>query len=326
MKHTAIIVLILLSLLPAARAAQGVNVGIMGTVDDLVFIMAKDKGYFAAEGLTVQFVPIRTGGAAMISALAAGTVDAARSALVFPSNEVFKAAGLKVVADNQHTEKGAPAPGYYLVRWDLAAKVRSYADLKGLRVATPSAGTVQYVKLLLNLEAAGLKESDMLVRSNPLNLRPMLLASKELDVAYVLEPQAGMLAASGVAVPFAGSELAEETAPRTQLLFGRKLMKDRARALGFMKAYLRAARDYNAMKPEELPALALKLWGDAEAAASLKSLFIFSDGRIDTGYIMQMQDQAVKRGFTKVRLAEKELFDMSFAQEASRILDSAAGK
>ena len=150
------------------------------------------------------------------------------------------------------------------------------------------------------------------------------MANRELDFAFVLEPQAGLLAESGMARPFAGTNVAAEDYPMSLLFYSRRLLKDRRLGLGFMRAYLKAASELGSMGAAELRAAAEKALGAPVSEAAAASMLIYPDGRIDTRFVMELQDYAFRKGVAKVKLGEGDLFDMSFASQAAAEL--AAGK
>lgn len=329
MKKTAIVPLVLLCLVfgPAAPLrASGpsltpVNIATRGTLDDLFFLIARDKKYFEREGIDARLVPIRGGSDASTAAMGAGLVDVMRASLVFSMNDTLRKAGIKMVANMQQAEKGKKSDVYYLVRADLVARVKTYADLRGLRVSIPSLGGMDHLIFLRKLEEAGLKESDIFAKTVPRNMTSILLANKEIDVGYFIEPQAGLMAATGMASVFAGTDISDEDVPHVLLFYSGRFLKNKAAAQGFMNAFLRAVRDYKKMSGEELNTFAVKAWGDSVDVETLKRMCLRSDGEIDTRYILTAQDDALKRGFTTVKLSEKELFDLSFTRNAAGLLD-----
>src|SRR5882757_2326012 len=97
--------------LPAVAGAETVRVGIVGASSDAPFFIADAKGYFAAEGLTVELMPFDSG-AKMVAPLGTGDLDAGGGAVsVGLYNAVKRGVGLKIVADKVHY-----GPGYGFCR------------------------------------------------------------------------------------------------------------------------------------------------------------------------------------------------------------------
>ena len=134
----------------------------VGTTSDAPFFIADAKGYFKDEGLTVAFIRFDSA-AKMVPVLGTGELDAGGGAI---SSALYNAAkrevNIKIVADKGRTSKGHAFEAF-LVRKDLFAggKVRSFRDLKGLRIAVNSNANSEAVLLDLALKAGGLTMKDI---------------------------------------------------------------------------------------------------------------------------------------------------------------------
>jgi NitT/TauT family transport system substrate-binding protein len=184
----------------------------------------------------------------MVAPLGTGELDVGGGA---PGAGLYNAASrdvrVKIVAD-----KGSMPPGYgyfsLLVRKDLvtSGKVKTLADLKGLKIGDTSKQGSGDVTLNELLKKGGLKFDQV----EPLYMGPPQLAAAlqngALDATLVTEPSLSIAVASGSAVIFAKGD---EIYPNQQLavtLFSEKLVTTRRDlAQRFMNAYVRAARFYN---------------------------------------------------------------------------------
>jgi NitT/TauT family transport system substrate-binding protein len=134
----AILPLMLAALCGPSRT-QELKVGVVGTTSDAPFFIADAKGYFKEEGLTVAFIRFDSA-AKMVVPLGSGELDAGGGAT---SSALYNAAkrevNIRIVADKGRTSKGHAFEAF-LVRKDLfdSGKVRSFRDLKGLRIAVNS--------------------------------------------------------------------------------------------------------------------------------------------------------------------------------------------
>jgi len=147
-----------------ASAAQlvEVKVGTNNVISDAPFFIANRKGYFEEQGIKVKLVSFDAG-PKMIAPLGAGQLDVAAGAA---SAGLFNAAArgidIKIVAD-----KSSTPPGYdlmpILVRKELVdtGKVKSYKDLKGLKVAEAGKGGSPGSKLNEALKKGGLTYKDV---------------------------------------------------------------------------------------------------------------------------------------------------------------------
>lgn len=234
---------------PLANAADmiTVNVGIANASSDVAFFIADKKGYFHDEGIDAKFIPFDSG-AKMVAPLGAGQLDVAGGS---PSaglyNAVARGIGIKIVAD-----KGSTPPGYgyqpLLVRKDLveSGKFKSLADLKGMKVAGSANGSASTSTMNEALKKGGLKPGDVerLYLSFPQHV--LALENKAVDAALTTEPSATEAVRRGAAVRIMGDD---EIYPNHQLavvLYSNSFAEEHHDAAeAFMRAYIRAARDYN---------------------------------------------------------------------------------
>ncbi|HVO16353.1 MAG TPA: ABC transporter substrate-binding protein [Alphaproteobacteria bacterium] len=235
---------------PAARAPLAppvkVVVGTIGSASDVGFFIAADRGYFKDEGLDVHLEFLQSA-AKMVPALATNDIQVASGGLnAGLVNAIDRDIPLRIVAD-----KGTlrPGSGYqaFLVRKDLADKVKDFKDLKGLKVAT-SGGlrTIDAIIVRNAVERGGLTLKDVEVVDLAFPEMVTALAKGAIDVALVIEPFATTAIGQNSAVRW---KSADEVAPNLQIAavyYGPKFMSEQGEAAKrFMVAYVRAIRDYN---------------------------------------------------------------------------------
>jgi len=231
----------------APALAENVTVGLPAVVTDAPFFIAQANGYFKDEGLTVRFEDFATG-AQMIPSLGSGEIDVGAGA---PSVGLYNAAarglGIKIVAD-----KGHIAPGYpwqaVMVRKALidAGKVKSLADLKGLRVATTAVGATETSILDVALRSAGLTLNDVHQVYLAFPEQAAAIANGAVDASLTSEPTITFMLRAGSAVRFAGVDTFYPGHQTSVVLYSGRFITDRPEtARKFMRAYLRAARFYN---------------------------------------------------------------------------------
>jgi NitT/TauT family transport system substrate-binding protein len=233
--------------LAGVSQAETVRVGIVGASSDAPFFIADAKGYFAAEGLTVELVSFDSG-AKMVAPLGTGDLDAGGGAAsVGLYNAVKRGVGLKIVADKVHY-----GPGYgfasLLVRKDLieSGKFKSYGDLKGLRVAISGVGIGDESVLNEALKRGGLRWGDATPVYMGFAQHPPALANGAIDASITNEPTSTFIQRQGSAVRFAGNDEFYPNQQTAVLLYGEPFIKNRREtALKFMRAYIQAVRFYN---------------------------------------------------------------------------------
>ena len=230
-----------------ALAQMKVRVGNVNTVSDIGVYIADRKGYFKAEGLDVEFVGFKTA-AQMIAPLGAGQLDVGGgtvSAGLY--NAVGRKIGIRIVAD-----KGSSTPAYnfsrIMVRKDLveSGRYKTFADLKGMKVAVAAVGTGNAATLDAALRMAGLAFSD--VSTIDLGFPDHLVAyrNKAIDAGVTNEPTATLAEREGVAVSVPGNDTLFKSHQTAVLIYSDDFaLKHRDAAMKFMRAYLRGVRDYN---------------------------------------------------------------------------------
>ncbi len=152
--------------------------------------IANDRGYFKDLGIEIEFVPF-SGGAEMISSIAANQVDVANTdpgaGLL---NAISRGVPMKFTADGSHCDKDHCGAAF-TVRKDLvdSGKYKDLKDLKGLTINFATPGSTLYMFMNRLMDKAGLKLDDVKVEN--LNGFPPLLgafSNKALDAAWNIEP------------------------------------------------------------------------------------------------------------------------------------------
>ncbi len=231
---------------PAGTQSK-VLVGNVNTSSDVPIFIADKKGYFKAEGLDVELISFSTA-AKMIAPMGAGQLDVGSgtvSAGLY--NAYSRKIGIHIVAD-----KGSARPGYnfsqLLVRKDLidSGRYKSFKDLKGMKIAIAARGTGNAATLNAALKAGGLTFKD--VDTIDLGFPDHLVAyqNKAIEAGVTNEPTATLAVRAGLAVKVEGNDSLFANHQTAVLLYSDKFSKERPEvARKFMRAYIRAARDYN---------------------------------------------------------------------------------
>jgi NitT/TauT family transport system substrate-binding protein len=230
-----------------AQQQETVTVAVNGLISDAPFYIGAAKGFFAKQGLAVKLVHIEAG-TKMIAPLSAGQLDAGGGALgVGLFNAVAHGLNVKIVADRATT-----APNYsyisLMVRKDLvdSGKVKTYKDLKGLRIAQNGKGGVQASTINEAMVAGGLTYDDatqIYNMSNPEHLNGMM--NKAIDASLTTEPLVTMAEERGIAVRFSKLDLYPDQVIAALLYSGEFIKKRPEVAKKFMVGYLESVRYYN---------------------------------------------------------------------------------
>jgi NitT/TauT family transport system substrate-binding protein len=230
-----------------AAAPVTVRVGLANASSDVGFFIADKKGYFKQEGLDVKFMTFDSG-AKMVAPLGNGQLEVgAGSPSAGLYNAIARGLDMKIVAD-----KGSTPPGYgyqpLLVRKDLidSGRYKTLKDLKGMKIAGSAVGSASTSTLNEALKKAGLKYEDVERVFLGFPQHVMALQNKAVDAAMTTEPSATRAVQSGAAVRVMGDDVIYPNHQLAVVLYSGAFIKTNPDAgKRFMRAYLRAVRDYN---------------------------------------------------------------------------------
>lgn len=222
-----------------------VKVGMKQVVSDAGILIGMAKGYYKDLGINIEPVQFNSG-QEMINQLAAGQLDvgaAVTAAGLF--NAMSRDIPVKIVAD-----KGinVPGKGYFrlVIRKDLADKVKTFTDLRGLRIAVVATASLDEIALVRVLEQGKLTTKDIdlqVIRAYPDML--VALGNKSLDAAMVIEPFITLGIDKGIIDPWKDPLEYDPDAQTALLVYGTSLVKQPEVANRFMVAYVKSLRDYN---------------------------------------------------------------------------------
>jgi NitT/TauT family transport system substrate-binding protein len=242
--------LCLLLLNGAANAVDlvPVRMGVVGASADVVFWAGVEKGYFRDEGLDLDVIKFDSAARAM-APLGSGELQLAAggvSAGFF--NAVARGMDIKIVADKTQTIPGLGTQAL-VVRKDLieSGRFKSLADLRGMKVAIPAPGSASTTILSKMLARGGLTARD--INAVFLATPPMLsaFANKGLDAAVPLEPGVSLAVQTGLVERIIEDYDVYPEHQIAVIFCSSKFIRDnRKAAVGFMRAYLRSVREFDA--------------------------------------------------------------------------------
>jgi NitT/TauT family transport system substrate-binding protein len=230
-----------------AQTDQKVKVATPGIASDIGFFIADKKGYFRDEGLDVEMTRIDVS-PQMTAPLGMGQLDVgAGTVAVNIYNAVARHIGLRVVAD-----KGSIRPGYgfsgLLVRKDHvdSGRFKSFKDLKGMKIAVGTFGSSNASAVNEALKLGGLTWGDAAMVEINFPQHLSAYANKAIDASMTNEPTATRAVQEGLVVRVAGNDVIYPGQQTAVVLYSEIFARERPQvALKFMRAYIRAVRDYN---------------------------------------------------------------------------------
>jgi NitT/TauT family transport system substrate-binding protein len=211
------------------------------------FYLAEKLGFFKAEGLNVEFVPLPSA-ALMIAPLGAGQLDVGGGAITAGLyNAVGRGIDLKIVAD-----LGSDPPGYgfqtLVVRDSLIASggYKSVKDLRGKRIAITARGISTSALVAALLKTGGLTMNDVTMLYMPVADQIAAMRNGSLDASLMPEPGPSLAEKEGVGKKILRDDAYYPNQQIVAMLYGSNFLKaHRDVGLRFMRAYLRGVRVYN---------------------------------------------------------------------------------
>jgi NitT/TauT family transport system substrate-binding protein len=241
------IVSLVLAASSPAPAADQVRIGIARTISDVGYYIADAMGFFREEGLEVSLVGFNSA-AQMVAPLGTGELEVGGGTV---SAGFYNAVGrgilMKIVADQASIK-----PGYgfssLMVRKDHigSGRYKTFADLKGMKVAVGAPGTGSASALNEALKQGGLKFSDVEVVYVGFPEHLPAYKNKGIDASITNEPTMTRAIEDGVAVRVAGNDITYPDQQTAVMFFGDQFINNRrGRAERFMRAYIRGVRLYH---------------------------------------------------------------------------------
>jgi NitT/TauT family transport system substrate-binding protein len=307
------------------------KVGTVNSTSDGGIFIAMEKGYFAAEGITIDAENFQTA-AQMIAPLGAGQLDVATGAI---AAGIFNAAArevpLRIVADKGSTPSPAWDFNALMVRKDLvdSGQVKDYADLKGLTITSTAKGNSTEVDIAKALEKGGLTLADV----NYVNMGfPDMIsafANRAIDAGIVIEPFVSRIESQGTAVRWKGTTDFYGNQQVAVIMYGPAFMTERQDvARRWLIAYLRGVRDYNdAFGPkhqghDEVVQILTKhtVVKDPRDYEQMRPAGLDPDGRLELASIQQDLDYYERSGLVTTHVDLARVIDPSFQEYALQTL------
>jgi NitT/TauT family transport system substrate-binding protein len=231
-----------------AAAQTTVRVASAGIASDVGFFLALKKGYFRDEGLTVELTQMANA-PQMIGPLGMGQLDVGAGTVAASLyNAVAQNIMIRAVADKGSMRKGYGFSGL-LVRKDLvdSGRFKTYVDLKGMKLAVGTFGSANSSAMNEALKKGGLKWSDaasIVALQFPQHI--VAYQNKAIDASMTNEPTATTAVQNGLAIRVAGNDEIYPAQQTAVVLYSEIFARQKPQiAQKFMRAYVRAVRDYN---------------------------------------------------------------------------------
>jgi NitT/TauT family transport system substrate-binding protein len=297
---------------PVTRAKVRLNINQTLTYGPIM--IAKDEGFFDAEGIDAELVSLDSNSA--VTAAVAGKLDVLSVGLragVF--NMILKGAPLQIVADRGHSDPQRCSVDAFIAPIALVKKIEAAdGDLRGQRIAMIRGGVMEFLTMRL-LEQRGLTANDIVMlqlpQGTPISSRDELEA-----VRFTSEPALSSALTEGWAGIIATADSVEPSHQNALLVYGKRLLHDDPE-LGrrFMRAYLRGVRRFNKGKTESNVAILsryTKLPPDVIRRACW--IAIANDGHIDPKTLQPFLDWALAENYLDAPAPVEKWWNPSFLE------------
>jgi NitT/TauT family transport system substrate-binding protein len=219
------------------------KIGVLPILDALPMYVADSQGYFAEQGVTVEFVPVASA-AERDQLMQAGQIDGMINDLV--STMLYNKDQTQIVVVSFARIATADFPQYRV----LAAKdsgIETVADLAGVPIGVSEGTVIEYTTDRL-LEAEGLTSDEIVVLAVPkIPDRLALLDSGELQAANLPDPLSSLAIQSGAKVII--DDTSHPEIGNSLISFSKSVVDEHPQAIkAFMAAVEQAASDINADK------------------------------------------------------------------------------
>jgi len=308
----------------APAQGQKVKLGVLRLTSSAVLFVGAEKGYFKEFGIEPEFVFFEAAQPIAV-AIASGDLEVGATGLTAGLyNIVAGGVPIWIVAD-----KGREWPDHNLtalvVRKDLYdAGARTLRDLKGKKVGVTQIGSTFHYNVGRLLEKEGMAPGEVeLVPLQSLGAVADALTAKRLDAVATAEPFVSRLETSGVGVTLirTGDSLPWQIAV---MLYADRFARDRARAVAFMKGYVKASRHYfdSVVKRragpgyDEIVAITAKYTGARPELIRRGFPYQDRDGRLMPGDIGRQTAWWFAQGLVKAPIPDRDIVDESFLREA----------
>jgi len=249
-------------------------------------------------------------------------------------NAVAQNIAIRAVAD-----KGSMRPGYgfsgLLVRKDLvdSGRFKSLHDLKGMKIAVGTFGSANSSAVNEALKRGGLawNDANMVAITFPEHLAAY--ANKAIDASMTNEPTASEAVKEGLAVRVAGNDEIYPDQQTAVVIYSEVFARKRPEvALKFMRAYIKAIREYNdALKDGRIAGpnaddvistlTEYTFIKDARLHREITPAAIDPDGRMNLrGLANDLQFFKERKLIQDPAITVERIIDTSFAEEAVKEL------
>ncbi|GAB4421201.1 MAG: hypothetical protein Kow00106_18030 [Anaerolineae bacterium] len=226
-----------------AQEVPTLRMGLLPILDVLPFYVAEQAGYFAAEGVNIELVPVSSA-LERDQLLIAGEIDGMLNDLIstgiFNQDEPL----IQIVA---LARRAYPDHPQFRILAAPGSNITIPSDLTNVEIGISENSVIHYITQRI-LEAEGLNAADLKFRAEPnIPVRFQLLMEGQLQAVCLPDPLAQAAIVGGAILVADDTALVEQQISQSVLSFRTEIIEKQPQAVeGFLRAWMRAAEDINA--------------------------------------------------------------------------------
>jgi len=300
-----------------------IGMGQLGTANTLI---ADAEGYFAAQNIEIEYVPVSTSvDPEAMALLVSGQVDVLQTAWTAGLfNAMTRGAEVKVVAAPTYNDPEACSYGAFVVTSGRSENFDA-ESLRGASVVMASSASEYYFDTWLH--NYGMSLDDVVLESIPTAARPEALANGTIELAALVEPFLSRgISELGFEVVVSYSDVAPESSVSV-LTFGPNMLnREDDLPVRYITAYLQGARQFNEGPTERnLEILSPALEMDVDVLTSMCWIPFREDGLLNTDTALDFMNWLHERGLLDETLEVDQFYDPSYVEQAyERLIAMAA--
>ena len=288
------------------------------------FFIAQEDGYFAAQGLDVEFIRMdKTTDA--IPALVQGQLDVASGLMeVNMLNAVAQNGDIRYVGDKGFLDPNSCPNTTWVARKELAESgvLDNLENIKNMKVALSPISSAEYALDIL-LKDSGLSSEDVQILDIPLPARLEGLGTGAVDIAAMSEPWATRAINAGSGVIWQPWENYLPNFELSIIMYGPNLLeKNPEIGKRFMVAYLNALKQYSEGKTDRNIEIVVK-YTELKPEEVRQSCWIAVNpqGAINIPQILEFQEWAISKGYQVERVTPEQFYDPSYIEQAIQLIE-----
>ncbi|MEU4214996.1 ABC transporter substrate-binding protein [Actinoplanes sp. NPDC026623] len=170
-----------------ASGGTAISLGVIPIIDVAPVYLGRQKGFFSRRGIDLTLVP-EQGGAPIVKGVLSGRYQFGFSNVTSLMAAQSEGAPLKAVA-NGVASTGRPGRDFSAIVVSDGSPIRSAKDLAGKRIALNTLRNLGDTTVRQSVRLAGGNPNGIRFQAMPFSAMPSALQGRQVDAAWVVEPQ-----------------------------------------------------------------------------------------------------------------------------------------